>query len=282
MGAQWGITIWDAIAQQRFDDIMREIIARCEAFEALYSRFRPTSFIHQIAQMTGAIEVPHDLVSMLRLYTTVYRASNGVFTPLVASTLEDMGYDTQYSLIPKDTIRPVPDFLSSIKILDDTHICINQPVLMDMGGVGKGYMVDTIVHFLDGLGLKRFLVNGSGDIFYRGEEPLRAGLEHPDDASKAIGVIELRHAALCASGANRRRWGHFHHIIHPNTLRSPDTILATWVKAKSTALADALATTLFLCDPEPLMGELEFEYCLLHSEYRVKKSEGFDAEMFTE
>lgn len=280
MGAEWGITVWDAIPQKQFDIIHQEVVAQCEAFEALYSRFRPTSLLRTLATMEGNIEVPHDLVSMLRLCIVLHRLSGGLFNPLIGSTLEDMGYNEEYSLTPKKVIRNVPDFGSSVHILDDTHIELSRPVLIDIGAVGKGYMVDNIVSFLDGLGLKHFLVNGSGDIFHRGEEPLRAGLEHPDDSTKAIGVLELKNAAFCASGSNRRRWSTYHHIIDPQTLTSPGTILATWVKADSAVLADALATTLFLYDPEVLQAELDFEYCMLDSEYRVKRSEGFTAEMF--
>lgn len=280
MGSQWGITVWDDISSASFDDLMQEIGMKCRTFEELYSRFRSTSLVCALANATGTIDVPSDLVAMLRLSETLNRLSGGAFNPLVGSTLEDMGYDASYSLEAKQDVRVVPDFSSAIRIIDHTHIELIRPVLIDIGAVGKGYAVDLITAFLDAAGLKRFLVDGSGDIFYRGDEPLRAGLEHPDDSTKAIGVINLQNCAFCASAGNRRRWSTYHHIINPHTLTSPQNILGTWVKAESAALADGLATAIFLCDPGLLTSELTFDYCILNNEYKVKRSEGFLAEMF--
>lgn len=280
MGSRWGITVWDDIPPASFDDLMQEALVKCRVFEELYSRFHETSLVRTIASETGVIDVPADLVNMLRLCETLNRLSNGAFNPFVGSTLEDIGYDESYSLQPKQTVRAVPVFSDSMHIIDDTHINLLQPVLIDIGAVGKGYAVDLIVKFLDAQGLNRFLVNGSGDVFYRGDEPLRAGLEHPDDSTKAIGVINLSDCAFCASAGNRRKWHTYHHIIDPLTFTSPQRILGTWVKAESAALADGLATALFLCDPEELAKELPFDYCILNNEYRVKRSQGFDAEFF--
>lgn len=281
MGSQWGITVWDDIPAMDFDDLTREIVTKCRVFEELYSRFRDTSLVRELATKTGLVDVPADLVSMLRLCQVLNKLSHGAFNPFVGSTLEDIGYDESYSLQPKQTVRAVPVFSESINIIDDMHINFLQPVLIDIGAVGKGYAVDLIVKFLDAQGLKRFLVDGSGDVFYRGDEPLRAGLEHPDDPTKVIGVINLSNCAFCASAGNRRRWSTYHHIINPHTLTSPHTILGTWVKAESAALADGLATAIFLSDPDDLTKELPFDYCMLNNEYRVKRSQGFDAEFFS-
>lgn len=280
MGSVWSITVWDDIPSASFNDLTEEIVRRCRSFEELYSRFRPTSLVCILAGTIGIVDVPVDLVTMLRLCEKLNRLSGGVFNPLVGSTLEDMGYDASYSLTIKQDIRAVPDFASALHIIDDTHIELLKPVLIDIGAVGKGYAVDLITTFLDEAGLKRFLVDGSGDVFYRGDEPLRAGLEHPDDPTKAIGVIELQNCAFCASAGNRRAWGTYHHIINAHTLTSPQHILGTWVKAESAALADGLATAIFLCDPEQLAAELVFEYCILNNEYKVKRSEGFEGEIF--
>jgi FAD:protein FMN transferase len=280
MGSQWAVTVWDSISAPAFDDLMDSIMERCTEFEQLYSRFRPDSFIRSLAMKTGICDVPTDLITMLRLCEQLNRLSDGTFNPLIGSTLEDMGYDETYSLTPKNHVRSAPEFSPALHIIDDTHIDLHEPVLIDIGAVGKGYAVDLMTKFLDAAGLSRFLVDGSGDIFYRGSEPLRAGLEHPDDPTKAIGVIELSNCAFCASAGNRRKWNTYHHIIDPRTLTSPQNILGTWVKAESAALADALATAIFLCDPDMLTADLSFEYCILNSEYRVRRSAGFEAELF--
>lgn len=281
MGTHWAVTIWDPIDPAVFGDLKSSVIAQSQEFDQTYSRFIKTSLVWQLTEKRGVVEVPADLVVMLRLYEKLYRLSVGKFTPLVGFALNDMGYDAEYSISAKATIRPVPKLEEVIRIVDDTHIELMQSALIDIGALGKGFFVDRISAFLRSRGIKRFLVDGSGDIYYSGDgQAIRAGLEHPDDPAKAIGVIEMKDGAMCASGSNRRRWSTYHHIIDPVTLTSTKDILATWVLAENAVLADGLATCLFLCEPENFAKELQFEYCMLNEEYRVKRSLGFEAELF--
>jgi thiamine biosynthesis lipoprotein len=215
------------------------------------------------------------------LYEQLHDLSGGACTPLLGFALSDLGYDAGYSLTAKDVLRPVPKLHDAIRIEDDTHITLLQHVLIDIGALGKGYFVDVLAGYLQRQGIRRFLVDGSGDVFYQGDgTPIQAGLEHPGDTSKVIGVVPLEHGGLCASSGNRRAWNGRNHIVDPRTLRSPDEIIATWVMAPTTALADGLATCLFFVEPERFSGAFRFEYCLLNRDYKVKRSPGFIAELF--
>ena len=281
MGTTWAVSIWDEIDQTTLDTLQSSIIQQSMLFDQTYSRFIKTSLVWALTEKRGVVEVPEDLVTMLLLYERLNALSGGTCNPLIGFTISDLGYDADYSLKPKDIIRPVPDFQSSLHIIDDTHIELFASALIDLGALGKGFFVDTISRFLRENGIRRFLVNGSGDIFYQGNgQVLRAGLEHPGDTSKVIGVIEMTHGALCASGSNRRKWDKYHHTIDPFSLTSPQDIIATWVMAETAAIADGLATCLFLVEPERFAESYEFEYCILNKDYKVKRSTGFTAELF--
>jgi FAD:protein FMN transferase len=282
MGTEWQITIWDTIPDTSLHDMHAELLSMSQEFDATYSRFIDTSLVWQLTKQTGVVAVPNACVEMLSWYKKLFEATEKKFTPLIGFSLSDLGYDAHYSLTQKETVRSVPDFNDTIIIEDKNHIRISKPVLLDFGGLGKGYFVDTIATFLKNKNVRRFLVDGSGDVAYSGEGvPIRVGLEHPDDARKVIGAIEIQHGSICSSGSNRRKWGNYHHIINPHTLTSPMDILATWVLADSTVLADALATCLFFTSPEKLQA-FPFEYCILNNEYKVKRSTGFTAELFYE
>lgn len=281
MGTTWEISIWDELPAESVKAFERKIIADSEAFDRAYSRFKKDSVVWSLVEQKGVVEVPPDLTAMLRLYETLYRLSKGKVNPLIGFAISDMGYDETYSLKPKDVIRPVPPLPEALRIVDNTHIELLQPALIDVGAVGKGYFVDKLAAYLAGQGVKRFLVNGSGDIAYRTDGPtLRAGLEHPGDVTKAIGVVTMDSGAMCGSAGNRRRWGNYHHTIDPLTLTSPEEIIATWVRADSAAIADGIATALFLCEPEEMAVGFDFECCLLNKEFRVRQSIGFGAELF--
>lgn len=280
MGTSWEISVWDEIDPTVFSGLCTAIRSQSDDFDKTFSRFKPASFIWELSRKRGIVEVPADLVNMLRLYEKLNRLSGGKLNPLVGFALSDLGYDETYSLTPKNVVRPVPDFSAALRIVDESHIELRESVLIDLGALGKGYFVDKIASYLRKQGLRRFLVNGSGDISYEGNgTPIRAGLEHPGDPTKVIGVIEIDRGALCASASNRRRWGAYHHTIDPDALTSPEQIVATWVRADSAALADGLCTCLFLTEPERYEG-IPFEYCLLNPAYNIKRSAGFTAELF--
>ncbi len=219
---------------------------------------------------------------MLRVYRSLYTPSMRKFTPLIGNTISDLGYDKEYSLTPKEKIRPTPDFLETLRIIDETHIELREETLIDLGGLGKGYFVDRIAEYLCEEGVEEFLVNGSGDIAYqRRQGVIRAGLEDPEDHSKVIGLVELTgKGAFCASSGSRRVWGKYHHTIDPDTHTSPTEIRATWVQAESAVLADALATCLFLIPEDNFRPAHDFESCIMKTGRSIKASSGFRAQFF--
>lgn len=280
MGTNWKITIWDHISSHKLNVIKKQIIQMADEFDSAYSRFQKKSFVKKIENKIGKIKVSTDFINMLFLYTKLNQLSDGMINPLIGNTISDLGYDENYSLQKKSLIRKTPQLSNAIEIIDSTYIKKNLPCLFDFGALGKGYFVDLISFLLYQEKVKTFLVNGSGDIYYQGEKSITAGLEHPNDPKKVIGTLPLQNAALCASGINRRRWKEANHIINPVTHKSASEIIATWVIAESAALADGLATALFLCPPENFLKEFRFEYFILNKNYKVKRSSGFNAKLF--
>jgi len=279
MGSRWSVSIDEPISATALQALRDEVTERSELFDRTFSRFRRDSLVWRLASSAGVQEVPAELTEMLRLYLELGDATSGRLNPLIGFTIADLGYDDAYSLVPRETVRPTPP-LGSLRLVDRTHLILDEPALIDLGALGKGFFVDRIGEMLSKRGIARFLVDGSGDVLYRGAEPLIAGLEDPEDPSRAIGVARLSGGSLCASGVNRRRWGALHHLVDADTSLPAQGMLATWVIAKQAALADGLATSLFLAEPEALRARFDFEYCVMHEDHTVSVSRGFPAELF--
>ena len=279
LGTGWHITIWDNIPDNDFEHIKNKIIEMTNEFDQTYSRFIETSLVSEISKSKGGYSVPSDFMSMLKMYMDLYYLTDKKLNPLIGFTISDLGYDSKYSLTPKENIRKTPDLFETVKIINENEIETTEQVLFDFGALGKGYMVDKITNYLKTFNLKRFLVNGSGDIYYFGEDKIQVGLEDPEDTSKVIGAIDMTTGAMCASGTNRRKWRDFHHVIDPDTSLSTTGIASTWVISDSTALSDALASCLFFVAPEKLT-KFKFEYCIMNDERKIKNSSGFNAEFF--
>ena len=281
MGSPWRVTIWDDLSSATIRSLERKIQSYLDSFDATYSRFSNTSFIAQLARTHGEMSVPAECVTMLRTYVDMCELTNGLFNPLIGQTLSDMGYDQSYSLKPKEKIMQPPHLPDVINIIDDTTIHLSRPVVIDLGAIGKGFAVDALYQILYDAGLETYTVDGSGDMRHIGAHPMTVGLEHPKDTTKVIGTASLHNASMASSSSNRRRWATYHHIINPRTRRSPKIIEATWVCHVEATLADALATALFLVPPEVLLEKYIFEYVILNQDMKVKKSSGWDVQLFT-
>lgn len=199
-------------------------------------------------------------------------------TPLVGASLERLGYDRAYSL-RWGGATPAPAWEDAIA-WDGRTLTTVRPVTIDVGAAGKGYLVDLIDGMLAEAGHRERVVDGSGDIRHTGAEPIRVGLEHPLDTRMAIGVANLRDAAICSSATNRRAWGDgLHHVIDPATGLPTRRVLATWAIAPTALEADGLSTALFFTEPADLAG-FDFTYARMTSDGRVTHSPDLDGEMF--
>lgn len=280
MGTDWKITIWDDVPEKELEIIEKEIHNILEDFDQTYSRFIETSLVSKIAKEKGTYTVPRDFIEMLKIYFELYLPSEKKLNPLIGFTISDLGYDAKYSLTPKENIRKTPDLMESVKIINDCEIETFCPVLFDFGALGKGYAVDKVSDFLKCKSLQKFLVNGSGDIYYRGNEKIKVGLEDPEDENKVIGTIEMNSGAMCASSTNRRKWREYHHMVDPTTSLPTERVTSVWVITEKAVWADALASCLFFVPPENLEKNFKFEYCILDYQRKIKYSAGFKADFF--
>jgi thiamine biosynthesis lipoprotein len=277
IGTHWIIDIHKELSSEEESSLLSKIQKRIDGFDRAYSRFRADSLVTQMSEIPGEYILPDDGDAMISLYKKMYDATGGLVTPLIGKVLVDAGYDAQYSLEEKTPIVPEP--WEKIMVWENPKLTMLTPTLLDFGAGGKGYLVDIVSEILESEGVLDYCVDAGGDMRQRGDA-LRVGLENPNNKEEAIGVINLQNKSLCGSAGNRRVWGKYHHIINPETLTSPQEILAVWVTADSTLLADLCTTGLYFVNPEALLLNFEFEYCILYSDYSIKKSFNFHAEVF--
>lgn len=282
-GTTWSVDIYDPVLPKVITEIQGAVIDRVRSFEDIYSRFKPNSFVSQLARHAGTYDLPVDAPRMLNLYQDLYQITGGLMTPLIGQTLSDTGYDTSYSFQAKSSIQSPPRWEDTLEYsITDQTITMKQAAQLDFGAVGKGYLVDIISELLHDRGITSYVVDAGGDMFIQSlDNPLTIGLEDPQNTQAVLGTAEISLGALCGSAGNRRRWGNYHHIINPSSLKSPEHILAAWVFTESTMLADGLTTCLFLVPATTLQKQFAFEYILVMDKGSVEISAGFPAKIFT-
>lgn len=285
IGTQWEIETYEPLGCR----LQQCILNRIQQFDITYSRFRPGSLVSRIAASKGGcFDFPDDSLALFDLYDRLHTATTGAVDPLVGRDLELLGYERTYSLTPVSNLLRAEVYAqgraswSKDVMRDGTSIVTRCPLVIDVGAVGKGYLVDIVSEILREDGFTRFVVDGSGDMRHSGELSLRVGLEHPFDSWLVIGVANLQERALCASAVNKRAWGDgLHHVLDARTGIPVQNVVATWVVADDAATADGLATALFFTRADHLAEVFRFSYVRMFADGRAEISQNFDGKLFS-
>lgn len=283
IGTLWQIDLLMHTSDKEVFDVYAIIKKRIEVFEQTYSRFRKDSLVSEIATRAGVYILPQDAIPMFDMYRKLYILSDTKMTPLIGQALHDTGYDREYSLVPKNTIRKVPRWDAVMKYIPSSQtLTVYTPSQLDFGSIGKGYIIDIVSDILKEKGITDFTVDAGRDIYHTSSTstPLVIGLENPSDTSEAVGTVTITHGAICGTSGNRRTWSTYNHILDPETRTSPKDIIAIWVTANTTMLADALTTALFFTSVEKLREHFSFECVIVYSDRSAFVSEGFPGELF--
>jgi thiamine biosynthesis lipoprotein len=234
-----------------------------------------------MSKRVGTYQLPVDAKPLLDMYRKLYQLTDGAVTPLIGATMESTGYDAGYSLKPGTVVAP-PSWDEALEY-DFPYLTVKQPVLLDFGAAGKGYLTDIVGTIIEWHGVRNYYIDAGGDILYStvSGQPVDIALEHPTDPESAIGIAHLLGGSLCGSSGSRRSWGKYHHTIDPRSLESPTTLAAVWVTADSGLVADGLTTALYFTGPDKLERTFDFEYAVLRSDMALGHSDGFPADFFT-
>lgn len=274
LGTHWQILINQEEIPFDLFSLVKEMVAQ---FEQQYSRFLPESEVGLIGRSKKMkLTVSPDLANMLRFGLVLNKLTDGAFDLNIAAMLEDYGYDSDYSFVKKEPTDHLGDFELSGKILIKRGM-----VKLDLGAVGKGYLIDLIAKFLQQKGITSFLINGGGDIYATtkaDDQPWQAAIEHPAYPDRAVGIVELRNQALATSSPQKRKYRDFHHILNFQTKQPVETVLSVSVLARSAMVADGAATAMFVSScglREKMVEELGIGYLAIYPDMTFEKNTGF-------
>lgn len=235
---------------------MQEDIKKCfEMFRELafrFTRFEPKSELSCFNASEGG-DVSSEFFSLLKESARFYELTDGTFDPSILPILETIGYAGVKNI---KTARKRYTF--NELVFNEKIKTVRKPrgLLLDLGGIGKGYIVDKIADRI----LKKYangIVDAGGDmrIFGRDrEQDLEYWLidvENPFDISRSLATLILKDCAVATSGVSRKHWKRngkeYHHIIDPSRKAPAQSGLnQVTVIVKRTIEADVFAKTLFI------------------------------------
>ena len=206
------------------------------------------------------VEVPDDLLQIIKACKQVTAATGGAFD----MTWLPLGkiWDTsayRSTLPPQEYIDHALKAVGSDKVVvEDSRVSFTHPdTKIGLGAVAKGWIVDAVFLHLRKRGYEDVIVNIGGDIRTSGQGPdgpWTFKLMDPFNRSEALATFNLEDGSVATSGNYLRyriidgnRYGH---ILDPRTGWPAKFDGSVSVFTRDCAMADALATALFVMGPD--------------------------------
>ena len=209
-------------------------------------------------------EIPNSLRQIIRISRNLHKYTDKYFNVAVLPVVELWGFYTG-----TEPVKPEENMLKeTLKISDldlynfenDSFFVSDKRCRIGLGGIAKGYAVDSVAHYLLSEGYNDFIVEAGGDMIVRSKKPKTIGIKHPRIENELIDTIYVSSGAVATSGdyekyieADRQRYCH---IINPYTGYGTSDIISVTVISEKTYLSDAFATAAFA------MGREKAEYIL--------------------
>ncbi|RRD64055.1 FAD:protein FMN transferase [Comamonadaceae bacterium OH2310_COT-174] len=148
--------------------------------------------------------------------------------------------------------------------IEGARLCKSAPIRLEFNSTAAGYAVDRVAQWLEGQGVRSYLVEITGEMRAAGRkpgrkpdgEPWRIAIEAPlENARQAQKILALQDMALSTSG-DYRNWREaggqrYSHTLDARSLRPVRHALASVTVAHASALqADGLSTLLMALGPE--------------------------------
>ena len=260
-------------------EAVRKIMDRLDYYEMIFSRTLKDSELYTInarlaeAAKQGLQDVTVPLSAPMRQalsLTLEYAAlTGGAFDPTLGRLLEIYDFSGQAHRVPSEaerteilshcgweklTVEPVSGAGASAY---RWQLTVADPdIVIDLGGMAKGYIADRLKEELLAEGVKSAIINLGGNILVLGSKPdgsaYTVGVQKPEAGSSAYLItFPLTDASAVTSGSYQRFFEEggvtYHHLLDPKTgLPAESGLTSVTVVTESSAEADILSTALFV------------------------------------
>ncbi len=240
-------------AEKLINDVMREM----RRIDAGMSPYIATSELSRLNASAAAAAMPvsKELFDLIERSLYFSEKSDGAFDITFASV--GHRYDYRQKKKPGDD-----DIRKLLPLIDYHHLRLDrnahsirydaQGVVVDLGGIAKGYAVDRGIAILAGAGIKHAIVTAGGDSRILGDRRGRlwmVGIKNPRGEGSVI-RLPVENMAVSTSGDYERYFEadgtRYHHILNPKTGKSASEVRSVTILGDDATTTDAMSTTVFV------------------------------------
>lgn len=231
-------------------------------------------------ELQDAVDVSPRLAAVIRRAADIERLSNNRFNAGLGRVTELWGLHRIGSEpAPAPTANDIAHALSqaigvtNIRWTGDRIVGAPPGLMLDLGGIAKGAILEDSATLLAGVGIDSAIVNIGGDLMVIGEPEGRTahiGIQSPFEA-EAIAAVDVAGGETIVTSGNYERFvvldgQRYSHVLNPRTGVPVDHTASVTVIHTDAMLADAAATALMVGGPaefEQLTDALGLRYAVL-------------------
>ena len=258
MGTVCTIKIYD----KPYEDTFNKAFNRLKDIEKKMTINDKNSEVDMINLKSGEarVKVSKDTYYVIQKGKYYSELSKGGFDISIGPLVKLWGIGTENARVPKESqINKVIPLINYKNILlDDKNYTVmlkDKEMIIDLGGIAKGYAADEVKRILEENGVKKAIINLGGNVLVVGEKekdtPWVVGVQNPDkERGDYIGTVEVKDKTVVSSGIYERYFEkdgkRYHHILDRKTGYPVFNSLAsvTIITDKSID-GDALSTSVF-------------------------------------
>ncbi|WP_317932535.1 FAD:protein FMN transferase [Halioxenophilus sp. WMMB6] len=294
MGTEVGARIWWQDADQAAQ-LLALVRAEMERIDTVYSPYIDSSELARVNQLAASQTqtLSPEFARLVDKALWVNRISHGAFDITYASV--GHLYDYRSGQAPDDA-----QIAANLPAVGKLHwqphtrqIRFAHPgVKIDLGGLAKGYAVDSAAALLREHGVQHASVNAGGDTRLLGDNlgrPWLIGIKNPrpgpDDAAwQSVVKLPMANEAISTSGDYERYFidqhtgERVHHILNPATGKSSHGLISASVIGPEGFNTDPLATAVFVMGAEAGLAMINqlpgYEAIVITSSGEIRYSSG--------
>ena len=198
--------------------------------DRITNRFVSNSEISMVNSKAGLepVKVSKELYAIVETALIWSDKTDGAFNVLLGSVMDLWGFGSDNPRVPAkeelEAALALTDYRKIILDKEQTTIFLPEKgMVLDLGGIAKGYATDKAVAALQELGIKNALINAGGNVYALGKKADGAdwtvGVQDPRDPQGIAAVLNARDSALVSSGDYQRYFEvngiRYHHILDP-------------------------------------------------------------------
>ncbi len=243
--------------------VLKDALTECGRYEKLLSRTIEGSDVWRINHADGQpVQVSDETAEILRCAQRIAELSGGAFDVTIAPVSTIWDFTSGEAVLPDaEEIARAAELVDYTKLeLDGNTVRLPAGMMIDLGGIAKGYIADRIKRWLEGKNVKHAILSFGGNVVAVGRKPdgtdWKVGIQDIDKPTGEYMLVSRNTGgSTVTSGIYERGFDldgiRYHHLLSTETGWPVQNELASvTIFSDSSMEGDALSTTAFVLGTE--------------------------------